>query len=303
MDRRNNSYRNFVKKALLGDPILIFFDTETVGLKPHDQIIEFSAIVAKIEHEPFRLMQIDSCVVYIKPELPISNKIENLTGITNAFLEKYPEEKEASIQIFEFLQKYPGTMIGYNVTFDMLKMEGLYLRQRGISFERNNIDVLEMAKDCVPSAPTYKLESIAKILECIPEGTFHDAYADTQATMRIFLKCIEIYNSSYKKENNKMDCFVKYAYFWKNPKQGKMQRIICDTSLGRFFYDTVSKQWGIRQADIKEYGFDIQAIDLDSVTEQLYWKYHVESMEELTKLLREKAKKRKEELSKTERKQ
>lgn len=294
MDNRDNSYRRYLQQILTGNRIVIFFDTETTGLRPYDQMIEFAAIAATIMHNPFRVNILDSINLYIRPDSPITDKITEVTGITNSFLEQFQYEHESAVPIFEFLEKYPGIMIGYNVMFDIRKLEGLYFRQKSIQFQRETVDVLKMARDCVPRSVDYKLQTIAEKLECVPDGSFHNAYADAQATMKIFEKCIHIYNDSYLKEKNKRDCKVNYAFFWQNPKQGRMQRVICDTSLGRIFYNTISKQWGVRKDDIKNLGFDIHHVDLDEVTRQLFEKYRVLDMEELTKMLKTKAKMRKE---------
>lgn len=292
MDKRDNHYRDYVKQMLGGDPVMIFFDTETEGLKHHAQIIEFAAVAVKILHSPFRLQPFDKVKVYIKPYSPLIGKIEELTGITNDFLCTQKYEEGAAKDVFSFIDKYPNAVfVGYNVRFDLDKLDGVYQRQRHVPFVVESIDVLQMAKDCLADMPDYKLGTVAGFLDCVPDGNFHDALADTEATIGVFEKCIELYNQSYKKERNKKDCVVNYAFYWKNQFQGKMQRIVCDTSMGRFYYDIVSKQWGMNRDFEKKAGFSITSIDLDSVVIQLRNKYHVKDMDELVRLLKEKQRK------------
>ena len=91
----------------------VILDIETSGLDAQkDEIIEIGALQVKQDHV------VATFHVLIKPNIPISSTIINLTGITNEILEK------DSVSITEALsetKKFLGeaTICGYNIGFDI----------------------------------------------------------------------------------------------------------------------------------------------------------------------------------------
>lgn len=290
MEHRSNKYRNYVLSVLQNAENLIFADTETTGLKKDCQIIQFAGIHYILKKDSFSLKEYQILEQYIRPDEPISEKISEITGITNAFLDTCSYEKEVFHKIYDFL-KGDWILVGYNFRFDMDKLEALYERNQKIFPHSLYIDVLEMARDVIPKGKisNYKLSTVAQYLECIDGLSAHSALDDTIMTKRVFEKLLVHYLESAIYEEEKEKVKLYYLYLWNNPHQKSMIRIICETSGGSVFYDTISKNWGIKTTEKRQ----IQDYDIDHLEKQCLYRYRVNDMEELYKILKNQKKDKK----------
>lgn len=106
--------------------IATLFDTETTGLIDNhvvklvnqSHVIEFYALQVNLEtgeklHELHRV---------IKPPIEITEKITEITGITNEMVADAPTMGEALPLIIQFLESAPA-VIAHNLSFDMEMMD------------------------------------------------------------------------------------------------------------------------------------------------------------------------------------
>jgi DNA polymerase III subunit epsilon len=154
-------------------------DIETTGLEPErHEIIEIGAVKANREsdvHETFSAL--------IRPEKKVSNKIAELTGITNEMLER--EGKELESAMTEFLT-FVGDLrlVYYNAPFDhafLTKAASL----SGKKIENPVSCALDMSRRAWPGQKSYKLANLAAKGGLTTNGT-HRALKDCQLTMIVY---------------------------------------------------------------------------------------------------------------------
>lgn len=152
----------------------ICFDLETTGLNVEkDEIIEVGAVKV-IEG---RLTEQFTCFVNIHK--PLSPFISELTGITEEMLIQEGYEKQPVIE--EFLKFCDGyELIGHNLMFDYKFMKTAAIAF-GLSFEKNGIDTLNLAKKFLSELPNRKLESLCSYYG-YKNTKAHRAVYDAKAT-------------------------------------------------------------------------------------------------------------------------
>ena len=166
MNNRTNFYRDEIFRLLGQERYLLAFDVETTGLQPDAQIIQFAGVLYEMGKEKkFTLTERERMNIYIRPRTALPKRITELTGLTNTFLADYPYEEEAFPLIRAFLSQ-EGIYCGYNVAFDIGKIRALYERQGFLFHQRKYLDVLEMARDCIPKdkIEKYNLSSVSSYL-------------------------------------------------------------------------------------------------------------------------------------------
>lgn len=283
MKSRSNFYRNHVFSTLDYAESIIVLDVETTGLQADAQIIQFSGIRYRIcKTHGFRLVEDTRLNRYIRPEKPLPKKIIEVTGLTDDFLASYPVEKDIFPEIKKFLA-IDAVICGYNVEFDLGKINGLYTRMNdSITFSKV-IDVLEMARDCISkeNIKNYKLCTVASYFKVDSGITFHSSMDDSIVTARCFIQLLGRYLEAWKQEKNlsKEKMTLSYCYYWENPYQKSMQRLIAVTTVGDIYFDVIKKQWGISNRINNLLA--IEEIDLDFLEKQCFSKYHCSSLEEL----------------------
>ena len=80
---------------------IIVFDTETTGLGSDAKIIEFAAVRYLISETGLR--ETNKIDLFLNPEEPLSEKIVELTGITDEILVKANSERVEAPYIYQFL--------------------------------------------------------------------------------------------------------------------------------------------------------------------------------------------------------
>lgn len=117
-------------------PVFVWFDLETTGLnKVEDRIIEVAAVVDQTQREHFKWMTEKhrfSSLVHNKE--PLSDKITEITGITNEMLEKQPEIETVLPKFKLWLSKWGELtgrkvlLIAHNANFDWTFLANASLR-------------------------------------------------------------------------------------------------------------------------------------------------------------------------------
>lgn len=224
----------------------ILFDTETTGLSAeNDRIIEIGAI------KVFPNGKEETFCIYIRPETPVSEKITELTGITNDFLSDKPSESEAFSKIFDFFGENP-IVAAYNIRFDVRFMQSLYSRA-GKSFSPElMLDVLEMARDIVPKNETknYKLATIAEVFKIGENASYHNAVDDCVVTHKLLQTFIGLYGEKTSEPVDKRIALVNSASYWEGPKG--IRRIYVNTDIGTVYYDLRTHSWESKDLNMNE---------------------------------------------------
>ncbi|CEJ72785.1 DNA polymerase III PolC-type (PolIII([[Clostridium] sordellii] len=169
------------KKGL--DQTFVVFDIETTGFSnTNDKITEIGAV--KIES--FKV--VDRFSELVNPEVDISYKIQELTGITNDLVSDKPTIEEILPKFLEFVGD--SVLVAHNAEFDM-GFISQKSREQGLEFKNKSVDTLTLARVLLPHLKRHRLNVIAKDLG-IPLLNHHRAVDDAEATAHIFIKFLEM---------------------------------------------------------------------------------------------------------------
>lgn len=267
----------FIMYVLSSYRTFVIFDTETMGLKDFDKILQFSGILYEIDNKNLSFTEKERVDFFINPREKIPKKITKITGISNEFICTEPDEEKVAPEIFSFLKKGDFWM-AYNAMFDYKKIIGMASRCRQQIEKRPILDLLPMARDCyIGEVDDFKLSTVAEY--CNPEGdwVFHSALDDVRASAAVFRSCIGVYQQtildSYDAPQKQM-AHLNWASLSINPKQPSMQRIklnLNDDRYGNIFWDLRNKCWDCKKDKYSRKLF--QEIDLDNLETQFIKKY------------------------------
>lgn len=253
---------------------LIVFDTETTGLGKTAKIIEFAGI--RYDFGPSGLVSTKQVDILINPEEPLSEKIIEITGITDDDLCTCPNEREVAEEIYDFLDS-ADVWAAYNCSFDlqMLKQMGDRL---GISYtEKECMDILTMARDFIPKSEVenHKLETVVNYL--YPEKSdihFHNALDDSKAATMCLTKFLLMYKHYNTSGEMKRQCHVNWVSYWVNPKAPSQQRIklsLAEGDYGDIYFDCVKKTWSCKAEKSAKNLF--LSIDMKNIEQQVLNRY------------------------------
>lgn len=158
--------------------IYVSLDLEFTGLDPRrDEIIEIGMV-------KFRGQQtLETFSSLVHASRPVSYKIQQLGGITQAEVDRAPSLDSLRGQILGFVKSHP--IVGHSVEVD------LRFLNRGATLLHNlAIDTFELASILLPEAKIYSLVNLADFLG-IALSQSHRALADATATKDLFLALIE----------------------------------------------------------------------------------------------------------------
>lgn len=166
----------------------VAFDLETTGLnEEQNEIIEIGGVKVEDGKVTDRFMQ------FLKPTEPISSMITGITGITN---EMVSHARETQTVIEEFVNFCDGYMLlGHNVMFDYKFMK-IYAQKYGLSFEREGLDTLKIAKKVHADLESRSLEALCNYYEIVNPAA-HRAYHDALATAKIYHMMAHYYEEKY----------------------------------------------------------------------------------------------------------
>ena len=277
----------------VGDTFIIF-DCETTGFGPKkDRIIQISAKKYLIK-DNYTLHLISELNEYINPGFYISEKITELTGITNDFLEDKPLESEIFPLIYDFFGEAPYCT-AYNSRFDLGFLNEMYERngaslqgkifgsKGALSDLETAIDTLKIAKDLVDKDDTedFKLQTICNLYGAGEGIDWHRADADVEATSRLIPMFISEYLAKHEEEKdvekNKDIAKIISVRFWEGFRG--YSRIYVNTNIGVVFYDVRNKAWGEKDKGA------LDKINMEQLRTDVLSKEAVKSEEELSSKL------------------
>lgn len=246
---------------------VIVYDLETEGLSAsRHKVIEICAR----KMEPDTLEITDSITEYINPGRPLEEKIKEITGITDDFLEDYLPEKYVFPKILEFIGNNPIVM-GHNVSFDNRFLEAMYGRAgEEISFASWSdpsfqciIDTCQMSRELLhkpTDVSSHRLCDVAGYYGADAGLSFHEAGDDVTACYRIFKAMIA---SDVPRTAGEKVAIANVGFFMGYRGHN---RIYVHTNGGSIFYDGMDKVWDSRE-------LDISAVDMEDVRRQLHARY------------------------------
>lgn len=307
MYKEINYLKNVMAFLESEDREIFFIDTETTGLQKDARIIEISII--KTSFKNGSLKTVDSIDRYIRPFEIISTKIEELTGITNDFLSHQKFEEEVFPEICEFLGEHP-VLAAYNASFDVGKLEFMYMRQGKAFAPAAVIDVLELSRYLISTddirAKSYYIKKLEQnkgkplSSHCLTVSAymrgiktddiqFHNALGDTTVTVRLFENLypdLKILLEDAQKK--KMSVRVYSNRFYAGQKG--YDKIYVGTDLGACVYDCYYREWLTKDFDLKD-------VDMEFIIAQVKQRNACLTMKEVIAKLRKeyKEKKKKEE--------
>ncbi len=159
----------------------VAFDLETTGLNfAEDTIIEIGAVIM------CKGQEIDRYQTFVDPKRRLSQKITDLTGITDEMLRGAPVISEVLPKFLEFVGDRP--LVAHNAAFDtsMLRAE---CERHGVEYTLTSMDTLILSQQLMPDLSHFKLNLVAKAL-CLPEFRHHRAADDANICGLIMAKFI-----------------------------------------------------------------------------------------------------------------
>lgn len=261
-----------IEKAKREKKPLIVFDTETEGLNPSEHhIIQLSGM----KMSPFDFSKRQTFQFYINPGRPLTDKIVEITGITDEILANEPLEEVVFPDIEAFFGDNPF-VIGHNVNFDIRMTKALYERQGKTFTYAGAIDTCQMARELLQKeVKSHKLCDVAEYYGFAEGIEFHNASADVQATADIF-ECMLLDVTGSK--TLLMQPPVYSIGFFEGYRGH--QRVYIQTSIGSIYYDSRDKVYGSKEVNIEE-------VDMDFVEKQALAKKNAENISDLLKKVKE----------------
>ena len=165
------------------DETYIVFDIETTGLNPeYEEITEIGAV--KIMNGKF----VDTFSKLVNPNKEISEKITELTGITNEMVRRALPIADILPEFLKFCGANP--VVAHNAGFDTSFIKAAAKRLE-LEFENEIIDTVALSKEIFPDEKKHNLEVLCKRLDVSLEN-HHRALDDATATAEAFVKLRQI---------------------------------------------------------------------------------------------------------------
>ena len=168
-------------------------DVETTGLNAKEEkLIEIGAV--KVINGEI----VDTFQTFLQPGRPIGARIEALTGITDKMLEGAPLPAEVMPKFGDFCGNLP--LLGHNLIFDYSFLKKGMINEK-LSFEKDGIDTLRIARRFLTELPSRKLEFLCQHFGI--EHTAHRALGDAMATHTLYgLLCELFYEKAAEETPN-----------------------------------------------------------------------------------------------------
>ncbi len=152
---------------------IIVFDVETTGLHyENDRLTEIGAVKLR------NLQVVETFSTMVNPERELSQKITELTGITQDMVDNAPSQAQAMQDFLAFCGK-DALLVAHNAKFDTSFLDNT-CKRLGISFSYSYIDTLKLAQIVLPELTRYKQEVIARHLKL---GSYNAHRASDDALM------------------------------------------------------------------------------------------------------------------------
>ena len=176
------------KRAMKGESLLASIrdftaiDIETTGLDPeYDEIIELAAIRYRngVAAESFQSL--------VKPNYPIDDFVEELTGITNQMLESAPSIEDILPAYTLFLAD--DVLVGHNINFDINFIYDACCNIGIAPIGNDFIDTMRIARRLYKDWPNHKLDTMVSKLG-FPPRDMHRGTGDAELSAGCYLAMI-----------------------------------------------------------------------------------------------------------------
>lgn len=155
----------------------IVLDLETTGLSPVDcEIIEIGAILYKQGKKAAEFSAL------IKPKVPISSFITNLTGISNVMVAKEKGIEEVLPKLKDFLGA--KVILAHNANFDVGFLRVAYERVLGEAFPNDYVDSMKISRKLFPKE-RHRLQDVTARFGVRREGA-HRSISDCIMTHEVY---------------------------------------------------------------------------------------------------------------------
>ena len=156
----------------------IIIDLETTGLDPiNDRIIEIGAIKIGKENKEY------SSIIW--QDIKLSEKISNITGISDEDIKKGKDEKNAINEFIDFRAEHK--LVGYNINFENKFINEALKRQEKPKIKNMTYDVMQYVKNDKLFLKNYKLETVIKEYG-INKNVPHRALEDVKIIQKLIAK-------------------------------------------------------------------------------------------------------------------
>lgn len=170
------------------DGTFICFDIETTGLSAaRDKITEIGAV--KIENGVIT----DTFSTFANPEMPIPQKITQLTGITDDMVKDAPSQSEAVSAFLEFAGD--NVLVAHNAPFDT-SFIAKACEDMGREYNYTSIDTVAISRAILTDIKNCKLDTVAKFLR-LGDFNHHRATDDAEMLARIFINLCQRLTDDY----------------------------------------------------------------------------------------------------------
>lgn len=170
------------------DGTFICFDIETTGLSAaRDKITEIGAV--KVENGVIT----DTFSTFANPEMPIPQKITQLTGITDDMVKDAPSQNEAVGAFLEFAGD--NVLVAHNAPFDT-SFIAKACEDMGREYNYTSIDTVAISRAILTDIKNCKLDTVAKFLR-LGDFNHHRATDDAEMLARIFINLCQRLTDDY----------------------------------------------------------------------------------------------------------
>ena len=170
------------------DGTFICFDIETTGLSAaRDKITEIGAV--KVENGVIT----DTFSTFANPEMPIPQKITQLTGITDDMVKDAPSQSEAVSAFLEFAGD--NVLVAHNAPFDT-SFIAKACEDMGREYNYTSIDTVAISRAILTDIKNCKLDTVAKFLR-LGDFNHHRATDDAEMLARIFINLCQRLSDDY----------------------------------------------------------------------------------------------------------
>lgn len=174
--------QNVTPSACLMGKTFVVLDVETTGLDMiNDRITEIGAV--KIVDGVIT----DCFTTLINPQVKISQRITDLTGIDNEMVKDKPTFKEVSGDFYKYIDG--AVLVAHNASFDMGMIKNHFEREN-YCVENNYYDTLEMSRNTLKGLKNYQLNTVCGYFGI--EFLHHRAMSDAHATAKLFIELINL---------------------------------------------------------------------------------------------------------------
>lgn len=157
----------------------VSLDLEMTGLNTtSDQIIEIGAVIVKGD-------EVEQLQSLLRTDHPLSDKITEITGITNEMLKDAPLAEDV---LPDFIRRTEGLpLLGHRISMDYAFMKQWAVNHK-MSYERLGLDTLKLSRRIRPDLVDHKLLTMLEAYGIDP-GQHHRALDDAIATADL-LDCL-----------------------------------------------------------------------------------------------------------------